>query len=98
MVLIALLTVAACSGKPAEAPVEPDAPETEKVVAVTIEYWHINNETFGLPAIRQLIEEFNATNGKNITVVEKFILMFILALHKTCRRHLLRGFIQALFK
>ncbi|HOM66789.1 MAG: sn-glycerol-3-phosphate-binding periplasmic protein UgpB precursor [Chloroflexi bacterium ADurb.Bin120] len=74
VVLIALLTVAACSGKPAEAPVEPDAPETEKEwPAVTIEYWHINNETFGLPAIRQLIEEFNATNGKNITVVEKFI-------------------------
>ncbi len=86
IILIAALTLAACNStqpEPVEKPSDPEAPEAPAVEdqveaekewpAVTIEYWHINNETFGLPAIREMVEEFNATNGKNITVIEKFI-------------------------
>jgi len=45
----------------------------EEWPAVTIEYWHINNDTFGGPTIDEMVAEFNATNGKNITVVDKYI-------------------------
>ncbi len=39
---------------------------------VTIEYWHINSETFGGPAVSELIEEFNSSQDE-IIVEEKFI-------------------------
>jgi len=38
---------------------------------VTIQYWHINTETFGLPAVRDLIAEFQKRNP-NIKVEERF--------------------------
>lgn len=37
---------------------------------ITIEYWNINNESFGGPANAEMIAKFNETNGKNITVVD----------------------------
>lgn len=38
---------------------------------VTIQYWHINTESFGLPAVRELIAEFQKRNP-NIRVEERF--------------------------
>lgn len=38
---------------------------------VTIEYWHVNDETFGLPTIRDLVREFNEANP-GVTVRERF--------------------------
>lgn len=38
---------------------------------VTIEYWHINIETFGLPAVKEIIERFQEQNP-HITVNERF--------------------------
>ncbi len=38
---------------------------------VTIEFWHVHAETFGGPAINELVERFNAQNP-DIRVVEKF--------------------------
>jgi len=29
---------------------------------VTLQYWHINTEAFGLPALRELIREFERRN------------------------------------
>ena len=37
---------------------------------ITIEYWNINNESFGGPANAEMIAKFNQTNDKNITVVD----------------------------
>ncbi|MEA5003170.1 MAG: ABC transporter substrate-binding protein [Christensenella sp.] len=45
---------------------------TSDYPAVTIEYWNINSETQGGPTVEQLIQKFNETNDKNITVVGKF--------------------------
>jgi multiple sugar transport system substrate-binding protein len=39
--------------------------------AVTIEYWHINSPTFGGPAVKELVQLFEARNP-GIKVVEKF--------------------------
>ncbi len=38
---------------------------------VTIQYWHINTEAFGLPALRELIRRFESQNP-NIKVEERF--------------------------
>lgn len=38
---------------------------------VTIEYWHINIETFGLPAVKEIIKRFQEQNP-NIIVNERF--------------------------
>lgn len=38
---------------------------------VTIQYWHINTETFGLPAVKELIAEFQRENP-GIRVEERF--------------------------
>lgn len=38
---------------------------------VTIQYWHINTESFGLPAVRELIAEFQKRNP-TIRVEERF--------------------------
>lgn len=40
---------------------------------VTIEYWNINDESFGGAAVQSLVDKFNETNDKNITVVNKLI-------------------------
>lgn len=39
--------------------------------SVTIQYWHINTESFGLPAVRELIAEFQKRNP-TIRVEERF--------------------------
>lgn len=44
------------------------APKSNKV---TIEYWHVNAESFGGPTVKQLVEKFNAANP-DIQVVEKY--------------------------
>ncbi len=38
---------------------------------VMIEYWHVNAESFGGPAVKQLVEQFNKENP-DIEVVEKY--------------------------
>lgn len=38
---------------------------------VEIEYWHVNTETFGLPAIESVVSSFNEEND-NITVTPRF--------------------------
>jgi multiple sugar transport system substrate-binding protein len=38
---------------------------------VIIEYWHVNAESFGGPAVKQLVEQFNKENP-DIEVVEKY--------------------------
>lgn len=38
---------------------------------VTIEYWHINNETLGGPALQELVGRFNE-GSRNVTVRERF--------------------------
>lgn len=38
---------------------------------VTIEYWHINNETLGGPALQELVGRFNERGG-SVTVRERF--------------------------
>lgn len=39
--------------------------------SATIEYWHVNTETFGGPTIKELVRRFNERNP-NITVKERF--------------------------
>jgi ABC-type glycerol-3-phosphate transport system substrate-binding protein len=62
LLVVALLMVLVVSPAWAQRPVE-------------IEYWNINTETFGGPAVAQLIDKFNETIGKekNIVVVNRFI-------------------------
>lgn len=57
------LAFAGCGGN------APKAADTGK--KITIEYWHINNENFGLPTVRELIKSFEAENP-NIKVSEKY--------------------------
>lgn len=38
---------------------------------ITIEYWHINSESFGGPTVRQLVQEFERQNP-DIKVIEQF--------------------------
>lgn len=63
-----LLSITAC-GKTAETNKNEETTSSE---GVTIEYWHINSETQGGPVVDELIQEFNETNDKGITVVGKF--------------------------
>lgn len=58
-----LIVIAGCGG---QAPAKP----AEKKV-VNIEYWHINNQSFGGPAVAELIKMFNEKNS-DIKVTEKF--------------------------
>ena len=37
---------------------------------ITIEFWHTHGETFGGPALTEIIDAFNASNDKGITVVQ----------------------------
>ena len=57
------LAFAGCGGN------APKAADTGK--KITIEYWHINNENFGLPTVRELIKSFEAENP-NIKVNDKY--------------------------
>ncbi len=50
-----------------------EASGEEEWPEVTIEYWNQNSAAQGEAVTNALIEEFNKTNGKNITVVNKFI-------------------------
>ena len=72
-----VLTLSACGGSAAtpsggSAVPTPSGSSPNQWPATTIEYWHINSETQGGPTVEKLIETFNKTNGKNITVVGKF--------------------------
>ncbi len=72
-----VLGLAACGGSSAPAPSGTpsgggNGSSAQEWPATTIEYWHINSETQGGPAVERLIEKFNQTNGKNITVIGKF--------------------------
>ena len=69
-----VLAMTACGGSaPAsDAPASGGEGGDAQWPEVTIEYWHINSETQGGPVVEELIEKFNATNGKNITVIGKF--------------------------
>lgn len=40
---------------------------------ITIEYWNINDESFGGPAVQSLVDKFNETNDQNITVINRLI-------------------------
>jgi len=53
-VLVMVLSLTAC--------------QTKKTEEVTIEFWHTHGETFGGPALEEVIQKFNETNGKGITV------------------------------
>ena len=53
---------------PAEA-----ADTAEEYPAVTIQYVNINSESMGGPQVQAMIDEFNKTNGKNITVEFNFV-------------------------
>ena len=51
-----------------------DAADTaEEYPAVTIQYVNINSESMGGPQVQAMIDEFNKTNGKNITVEFNFV-------------------------
>lgn len=47
---------------------------------VTIEFWHALTQTQGGPLIKKIVENFNATNNKGITVTEKFCADFYLGI------------------
>lgn len=49
------------------------APAEEVWEPTTIEYWTINSETAGGTQVQALVDKFNKTNGKNITVEFRFI-------------------------
>jgi len=49
----------------------PKTTENPENKVVTIEYWHVNSESFGGEAVRQLVDKFNETH-KDIKVVAKF--------------------------
>lgn len=56
LALVMVLSMAACQPKE-----KTDGP-------IEIEFLHTHGETFGGPALEEIIAEFNATNGKGITV------------------------------
>lgn len=77
-------SMAACGGSNnggsgANTPAPSTAPETSSGGAapaadpITIEYWNINDESFGGPAVQSLVDKFNVTNDKNITVTNRLI-------------------------
>ena len=61
--LLALFLVTALSGC---------SKSDEDSDVVTIDYWHVNSQSFGGPAVSALVEQFNASQNE-IKVVEKFI-------------------------
>jgi len=60
LVLLALLTAVSVA-----------PPATEAADPVTIEYWHINSPTFGGPAVKELVQVFEAKHP-GIKIAEKF--------------------------
>lgn len=61
-----------CSAKVANSPRAGEDGSGKKPGGVTtIEYWHINSEDFGGPAVRDMVKAFNEAHP-NIKVVEKF--------------------------
>ena len=56
LALVMVLSLAACQPKE-----KTDGP-------IEIEFLHTHGETFGGPALEEIIKEFNETNGKGITV------------------------------
>ena len=78
LVCLVVVIVAGCGlGANGGADVEKGAngeevvPVTEKVVPVTIEYWHINSAIFGGEAVDELIERFQEIHP-HITVLSRF--------------------------
>lgn len=88
-ILAVLLTIcltvsmAACGGgansasssapAPASTPASDGSGAAPAAEPITIEYWNINDESFGGPAVQSLVDKFNATNDKNITVNNRLI-------------------------
>lgn len=82
---VMLLSLFGCSGgqqastsantsTPAPAPADGSTPPQEETwEPTTIEYWTINSETAGGTQVQALVDKFNQTNGKNITVEFRFI-------------------------
>src|SRR4030066_495387 len=78
--IIGAFSVTGCKEETAEEEVAEEEEVTEEEVAateeetveefepVTIEYWNVNTGEFGGPQVEEFIENFNATNDKNITV------------------------------
>lgn len=68
--LLALVgLISGCAGQAKNTSGKAAAGSSDDVV--TIEYWHINNESFGGPATQELIDKFAASHP-NIKVVGKF--------------------------
>lgn len=68
-VLALAIALSGCGSgsKNSSAPTQTPTPQAP----VTIEYWHINTDAFGGPAVKELVKKFNDTHP-GITVVEKF--------------------------
>lgn len=65
---------AGCSKKEETKPAEGTETEAaEEWPEVTIQYVNINSESMGGPKIQAMVDEFNATNDKNITVEFNFV-------------------------
>jgi len=48
-----------------------DAIAPQNIAPITVEFWHVHSETFGGPAIRQIVENFNRENP-DIKVIPRF--------------------------
>ena len=67
------LSMTACGGSSGSSSSgEANSPSGE-AEPITIEYWNINDESFGGPAVQELVDKFNETNDQNITVVNRLI-------------------------
>lgn len=64
---------AGCSKKEETKPESTETETTEEWPEVTIQYVNINSESMGGPKVQAMVDEFNATNGKNITVEFNFV-------------------------
>lgn len=67
------------------------APAGEEWPAVTIHYLNINSESMGGPDIQALVQKFNETNGKNITVEFDFISGLYAEIASTVQSYLMAG-------
>lgn len=76
LTLIMIFTMAACGGTTTtsgSSAAESASDSQEGANPITIEYWNINDESFGGAAVQSLVDKFNETNGKGITVENKLI-------------------------
>ncbi len=72
--ILALLTACGSTkpSEPAQSPATaPSGAAAQPAQPVTIEYWHINGESFGGPSVKELVDKFNASQNK-VKVVDKF--------------------------